>query len=838
MSYAQQARFDLEGARRSLEEAVSLESENALAWARLSEIQASFGNLTAALRSAQRAEELAPNLSRTQTVLGFAYLMQVRTEQAREAFNRAIELDPAASLPRLGLGLAIIREGNLEEGRREMEVAASLDPNNSIIRSYLGKAYFEEKRTGLDEKEYAIAKELDPNDPTPWFYDAITKQTTNRPVAALQNYQKAIELNDNRAVFRSSLQLDDDLAARSSALARVYNELGFGQLGLVEGYNAVNTDPTNFSAHRFLADTYATLPRHEIARVSELLQSQLLQPLNINPIQPGLAESNLFLISSQGAGQTSFNEFNNLMIARNRAALQASGLGGSNDTWAGEGIASAIYDKLSLSAGYTHFETDGWRENADQEDDIANIFAQYKLTYKTSIQAEYRHRDNERGDTQLRFFEDDFRPDRRQTLETELFRLGFRHAFSPNSNLIGNFGYQELEDSFFDFGFIDPADVGVPLPPPPPFIKNELGLDADQDGYSGELSHLFRSNYFNTVAGVGYFKIDQEVDQNELADYPGNPTFGIPPITFFDTTTKTESEIDHINLYLYSYIKPLDNLTITIGASGDFFEFDEKESNENDIDEDQFNPKFGVVWNPIPDTTLRGTVFRTFKRTLITDQTLEPTQVAGFNQFFDDFNATETWVYGAGLDQKFSKSIFGGAEFYRRDLEVPWFDIPDPPAPPVPQLKKADWDEYIGRAYLYWTPHKWFALKGEYRYEKFERDGDFNFGIEEVKTHIVPLVVSFFHPSGLSAAFGATYYDQEGTFQKEGPIPLPFEEGEDDFWLANAAVSYRLPKRYGFVTVGVTNLFDKDFEYADTDFENPSIQPERYIFGKVTLAFP
>ena len=43
LSYAQQARFDLEGARASLEEAVQREPANALAWARLAEMHASFG---------------------------------------------------------------------------------------------------------------------------------------------------------------------------------------------------------------------------------------------------------------------------------------------------------------------------------------------------------------------------------------------------------------------------------------------------------------------------------------------------------------------------------------------------------------------------------------------------------------------------------------------------------------------------------------------------------------------------------------------------------------------------------------------------------------------------
>ena len=100
----------------------------------------------------------------------------------------------------------------------------------------MGKAYYEEKRGPLDQREYAIAKELDPKDPTPWFYDAIAKQTTNRPVEALQDMQQAIELNNNRMVYRSSLLLDSDLAARSAALGQIYNNLGFQQLGLVEGW--------------------------------------------------------------------------------------------------------------------------------------------------------------------------------------------------------------------------------------------------------------------------------------------------------------------------------------------------------------------------------------------------------------------------------------------------------------------------------------------------------------------------------------------------------------------------------------------------------------------------
>jgi tetratricopeptide (TPR) repeat protein len=751
------------------------------------------------------------------------------------AFTKAIQLDQADPLPRLGLGLTQIRDGDLKEGGRDIEVAASLDPNNSLVRSYLGKTYFEEKRTGLDLREYEIAKELDPNDPTPWFYGAIAKQTTNRPVEALHDLQKSRELNDNRAVYRSKLALDSDLAARSSSIARIYNDLGFQARGLFEGWMSVNTDPTNYSAHRFLADTYAVLPRHKIARVSELLQSQLLQPTNITPIQPVLGESNLFLISAQGPADLSFREFNPL-FNRDRVALQATGLYGENDndlpdndTWAGEGIVSGIYKNLSFSGGYTHFDTNGFRINNDQEDDIANVFAQLELTSKTSIQAEYRYRKTENGDIRRRFFADDFESDRREEDEADSIRFGFRHAFSPAHNFIGNFMYQDAEAltkrEFEDAG-----------------IQVTREGKSDQEAFSGELQYLFRSEHIDIVTGGGYFDVDTSDVLTQVEVIPGftvtfpNP-FPPPPfitLTFPpDTTTETSTadrDVNHTNLYVYSYINPLENLTITLGASGDFFD----SKTEDEVDTDQFNPKFGIMWNPLPNTTLRGAVFRVLKRTLITNQTLEPTQVAGFNQSFDDDTATESWRYGGAIDQKFSESIYGGAEFTYRDLTVPF--LIETGAPGTFQLEEADWEEKVGRAYLYWTPHKWFALSGEYLYERFERSS-FASGAREVKTQYVPLGINFFHPSGFSAFLKGTYVDQSGSFERLFQAGV-FEPGEDDFWVVDVAINYRLPKRYGFITVGASNLFDEEFQYFDTDPTNPRLQPDRFIFAKVTLAIP
>ena len=89
----------------------------------------------------------------------------------------------------------------------------------------------------------------------------------------------------------------------------------------------------------------------------------------------------------------------------------------------------------------------------------------------------------------------------------------------------------------------------------------------------------------------------------------------------------------------------------------------------------------------------------------------------------------------------------------------------------------------------------------------------------------------------MNASLKGTYFNQDGKFERKGDLDI-FEAGSDDFWLIDAALSYRLPDRYGFITIGVNNLFDKDFDYFDSDRENPQLQPERFFFARITLTFP
>ena len=226
LSYAQQSSFDLEGARRTMEAAVAADPGNAAAWARIAELRLMLDDLGGAADASERAESLAPNLARVQIVRGFTLLARLNLSDAAAAFERARDIEYGNPLAHLGNGLVKIRRGHLSEGRNDLELAVAQSPDDALLRSYLGKAYFDEKREGAAEGQFDLAKTLDPRDPTAFFYGAIQQQTLNRPVEALQDLQQAIELNGNRAVYRSRLLLDQDLAARSASLGRLYRDLG------------------------------------------------------------------------------------------------------------------------------------------------------------------------------------------------------------------------------------------------------------------------------------------------------------------------------------------------------------------------------------------------------------------------------------------------------------------------------------------------------------------------------------------------------------------------------------------------------------------------------------
>lgn len=258
------------------------------------------------------------------------------------------------------------------------------------------------------------------------------------------------------------------------------------------------------------------------------------------------------------------------------------------------------------------------------------------------------------------------------------------------------------------------------------------------DGYVGEAQLRYRSDIINVIAGGGY--IESDGHDNQTISY-------FDPFLGSEVTLNSETSLNmyHGNGYIYTMTQFPKNMTWTLGLSYDRY-------NAQELKTDQFNPKFGVMYTPWEGTTVRAAAFRVFKRPFLFNQTIEPTQVAGFNQLFDDGNGTEYWRYGFGIDQKLLKNLFGGVEYSWRDLKVTYGDAYTVPG--VTIWKKADWDEHLFRAYLNWAVPPYLAFSAEYQYERFDRGVDFP-GTElltKLITQRVPLAVNFFHPTGVFRA--------------------------------------------------------------------------------------
>ncbi len=802
LSYALQANLELPAARNTLLRAVGDEPANALAWARLAELWLGLGDPRKAREAIDQAVMFGPDLERVQSVRGFVDLANFRYRAADKAFRRAVTLDSASPLARFGLGLTVIRTGDLARGRNDIEVATGLDPNRSLLRSYLGKAYFAERRETLAGEQYTIAKgALDARDPTPWFYDAILKQSENRPVEALDDLERSIALNDNRAVYRSRMLLDQDLASRQASIGRIYDDLGFQRLGFNEATKSLSLDPGNASAHRFLADVYAPQPRTDIARVSELLQAQLLQDININPVQPSLSETRLNIASGGGVARSGLNEFSPI-FERNQVRLDLTGEVGSNQTYANEAVVSAIYDGLSISAGQFHYQTNGFRKNNDLEHNIYNIFAQAAISPTFNVQAEVRARRTESGDLDLNFDPDFFSPKLDRDLDQDTFRLGARYSPSPNSDVIASLIYTERNDKVSD-AFED-AFFG--------FSSDENSLR--QGGLQGETQWIYRRERFNAQAGFGAYTIDDR-NKTTLA-FEGFPA---------DRGT-VHGSTEQYTGYVYANINLPADITWTLGLGYDTYE-------DESANFDLFSPKLGVQWTVTESVRLRAAVVRSLKPALLANQTIQPTQVAGFNQFFDDVNGTKSWLYGVGLDARLSESVYGGIEATRRDLD-------EIVVPPPDRVVSENVHETAARAYLYWAAGRQWALTGEILYDLYDRNDSAFDRPNDVKTLALPLGVRYFSPTGIFAGAGVSFVHQDVSRRRDSELP----EGSDNFYVVDAAIGYRFPHRRGLISLGVQNLLDHNFKYQDDNYRKagnePALSPfipDRTIIGRVTLNF-
>ena len=822
-SFVAQADFDLDRARTLAEKAAALDPSSAEAMARAAELRLASGDHDGAKKAAEEAVRRQPDNARALTVLGFVHLAAYQTKDAAAQFDRAVAADSGFALAHAGRGIAQIRLGHVGPGREELQTAVTLDPSESLYRSYLGKAYYEEKRAKEAGKELAAAKDLDPNDPTPYLYSAILLQNENRPIEALHDLNGAIDRNDNRAVYRSRLLVDEDRAVRGADLARIYNDLGFDQLGLVAARRSADENQANFSSHLFLAGNYRDLPGYASSFLSETLQARIYQPVGANAARP-----------EETGGAVAFNEYTAL-FDRPRLRGFVSGSYWYTDTdlsglFPGCGSACSAPFEISNSKGYTgnlqgtynadrvsaslsyqHLHDDGFRKNNEQNENVGTAFVEYAPSEHDTVQLNAIVASRDTGDLPLRQLPVLISP---QSISTDEWNIGvgWHHRFTPALDLAvsGIWNNTKQNSELLD---INLAPTGI-------------SSDAHLDGPQLEGQVVYReASHLTWIAGAGVFDGRFSSQTQPAPELTGGEKFG--------------------NAYGYARVRGLGPIEITAGAAVESVDspvglLPPRDSfiGQTDVkfSDTQVNPKFGLSATFKSGTTVRATAFSRLASSIGRLQTLEPTQVAGFNQFYEDVGGTHSDNYGVGFDQRIKSWLFFGGSWLHRSLDIPEADCPNPlPASgctllPGTVLNQKHSDDELASAYVNVPIGKFVAGSVDWWLD----DRSFNtttmspLGLFQnyMRTNRYRPQVRVFLPVGFYALVAGTYRAQRVQQFDNLAAPVPTLETAR-FWTLDAAIGWRLPRRLGSVSLEGTNLTDKEFPFYEQSLQEQVIPARR-----------
>ena len=369
-------------------------------------------------------------------------------------------------------------------------------------------------------------------------------------------------------------------------------------------------------------------------------------------------------------------------------------------------------------------------------------------------------------------------------------RLGLRQNLDPETTILTSYTYSDLTDNAAD-------------------VASDAVLAGEEKGHFLELRAIKKSTLGVLNFGLGYQGITEALS---IA------ISGVPLVN-------SHERADHYSAYVYGSNRPISQLSVEAGVSLDVL-------NDVRFNKHQTNPKLGIAWYPTSETTIRAAAARTFKRRILSSQTLEPTTVAGFNQFFDDFTATDARLFGLAIDQEIAKAHHVGALFEQRNLKLPSEIISAPGF-----ARSTDWTERWAQGYVFSSLSSHLALIAKYQYEEFIRDelATNSEALARSQTHRVPVEIRAFGSGGIFSRLRFSYIRQSGQFANFATGSV--ESGSDEFTVWDAAVGLRFPQRQGTFLLEVRNMFDKKFSFQDTRPSEPTISPRRLVFGKIVLWF-
>ncbi len=842
-SYYLQSRSQLPDALAAAKHATALAPDFGFAWARVAELEFGFENTHAAKAALHRADELCPHNAQAVAVAGFISLAENHPRAALEHFDRALQLDGA--LPNAWLGRALAHEqlGETEAGRRDLQTTAALEPQRGLFRSYLGKAWSQSREDNLAEKDFAIAKNLDPADPTAWLYSALYRFQTHQINDAVRDLERSTELNDNRSVFRSRLQLDHDRATRSADLAAIYDTAGLTEVSERAASRAVEESYSDFAGHLFLANSLADREdaqhfnlRLETPRESERLVANLLAPPGGGNLSQLLSQQDrLQYFGTRPFGLSSLTTY------------------GSRGDWNQSATLFGQAANFSYALDAQYVSQNGQRANNDLEDRRFSLQVKQQLTPADSVyfQASYFRGDS--GDVAQHYDPANAIKGLRAAEEQSpnLF-VGWHHEWSPGSHTLLLFS--RLTDRLAltnpqpSVLFMQQDGSGIVGVSADPYFT--LNQTEEFTLYSAEAQQIFESPHHAFIFGGRYQHGD--VDTHSLL----TRLFGA-------TADQTASPyLERLNGYGYYQWRPITAFRFTAGLSYDQLTYprnvDLPPVLNDEAHRSLLGPKLGLnaeLWrggwlHTAWTRSLGGLFFDNSIR-------LEPAEVAGsisaFRSLIPESAAglvpgTKFDTFSLGFDQSLpSQTYFGiNAELLQSDgtrnvgaftNSIPFIPVPNEPATTrqtldfqernlsvyVNQLLGRDWSvgaRYrLSEAKLTTRLPDLVGVSGVSALEQNER----------ALLHHGQLFLIYNHPGGFFAGWSSDWFHQGNHGYSPGLTG-------DDFWQHSLFAGYVFPHRRAELRLGILNLTDQDYRLNPLNLQS-ELARRRTVTASLRLNF-
>ncbi len=810
-SYLQQALHHIDAAHALAQQATSVASNSPLAYARLSETALMLGDNASALAAAQTALDLAGEqtviAAYAQTTLGFALLARAATADAQQAFTAALSTQPLHARAWLGSGLADINLGNVEKGRQSLETAVVLDPLRALYRSYLGRAYLQENRPALAQTQFELARQFDPLSPLPWVFEANASLQDNAPARAVQQLRQAESRLHHRAVYRTPELLALDAGLEQATLSTAYAALGFDQLAALSADNGISRAPASPASH---AEKVAALRRQDDqnnALRREQWQQQLRSSLSPLSQRAALSSAPVPLEHSLGPEHSGYGEYRQLFNTQGSQG-NLNALAGSQNTLAESLEAGHWRGSSALTAQQVHYQSDGYRDNQSLDFDSLAISARHRLREGDQLFLQLSGEDWRSGDLTSRI-DDRTDPDFQQSVRQTRLDLALHHRRDAHRDWLFNVSLLRNEENFSDGA-------------------EAITLKSDGDTHAGrvELQHIRSEDRRQWILGSQAQRQRGDLRVDVISNSSGAVS-SLPQSRYQDS--------DLLSAYAYLDTPLAPHLKATLGISAQRFE------NQRDT-VSGISPKLGLIWDVTPTTRIRAAAFESLQNTLLINDGLEPTAIAGFSQFSDLHNGAMIRQLGLGLDTQLAPRLFAGLE--SRQQTITPFDDDNPDRPKTRRLL----------AYLYWLPNDRLSLSAAWRLDHFERQ---NAPLEEpcsLDTRSLPLQLTYFPNSRLSARFTVTPVQQDVGLGSAGLFAESCSGNTTDtrsrFTTLDASLSYRLPQDRGWLTLGGQNLSDQTIHYQDNSFQyslaagspkkvfsTQPYAPERTIFLRYKVDF-